>query len=298
MRNRLLTLLYGLVPSPTVFFSLSFLATLVSLYIVNLKLDSKEFNWHDIIVESHGVLFDLLVFGFLISIYDYIRVNRERGERLQEEIDDYRGWNEKEATFRIVGAIKRLNKIGLSAVNLAKCFLQNADMQDLNLEKADLSYANFIDANLKYVNLRSANLLNANLQGAKLKEADVQQALLIDTNLKDTNLANSNLREALLTRAKFIGANLENVNLTRAAINWVNFNGANLKGANLKNVSIHNDFLSQGDIRESHFLANLLVDNDFFQKLETWKVIGREAIIEKYYIDENNRLQLRNPPTP
>ncbi len=43
-------------------------------------------------------------------------------------------------------------------------------------------------------------------------------------------------------------------------------------------------------------MLHALVTINWPQSLETWQVKGREAIIEDYYIDENNTLQLRVIP--
>lgn len=56
-----------------------------------------------VLVEAHGLLFDIFIFGILIVFFNRIGERRRNIARWQEEIDDFRGWDEKEATFRIVG---------------------------------------------------------------------------------------------------------------------------------------------------------------------------------------------------
>lgn len=121
-----------LTQSPTRFFFAAAIAAFFVLWFVNAYRDPDGFSWHDVIVESHGVLFDLLVFGILLSIYEGLRNKKDKIERLKEEIDDFRAWDEKEATFRIVGSIKRLNSFGISNVNLKYCFLKNAFLPNAN----------------------------------------------------------------------------------------------------------------------------------------------------------------------
>ncbi len=78
-----------------------------------------------------------------------------RIEQWKEEIDDYRGWDEKEATYRIVGMIKRLNKHNVTRIDLSRCFLKGANLENANLEGANLFRAN----------LQGASLWSANLEG-------------------------------------------------------------------------------------------------------------------------------------
>ena len=255
-----------LTQSPTRFFFVAAIAAFFVLWFVNAYRDPDGFSWHDVIVESHGLLFDLIVFGVLLSVYDVLREKRSKIERLLEEIEDYRGWNEKEATFRIVGAIRRLNKEGVSKINLTHCFLKDADLS------------------------------NANLQGTTFTGSNLQ-----GTNFFEANLQNSTIIYAQLQEANFQGAQLQS-----AIIGFSDMQGANLKGVILQNTSFliadsPKDFFSFKtrviERTPSPFpLVNVLVENDWFQKLKLLKISGREAIIEKYYLDENSRLQLKQPP--
>jgi uncharacterized protein YjbI with pentapeptide repeats len=172
------------------------------------SLDGKDFAWHDILVEANGMTFDLVVFGVLLSIYESISEKRSKIERLKEEIDDYRGWDEKEAMYRIVGAIKRLNRLGISKIDLCDCYLREADLIMKDLVGADLNVAD----------LSNAKLVRANLSNADLSEANLLKADLSSANLKGANLRGANLR----------GANLRGANLSGADLTVSNLNGATL----------------------------------------------------------------------
>ena len=86
----------------------------------------KNFKWHDLLVEANGMFFDLVIFGVFLTIYEALSEKKDRIERLQEEIDDYRGWDEKEAMYRIVGAVRRLKREGNVEINLTRCYLAGA----------------------------------------------------------------------------------------------------------------------------------------------------------------------------
>lgn len=236
-----------LTKSPTRFFFVAAIAAFFILWFVNAYKDPDGFIWHDVIVESHGVLFDLLVFGILLSIYDALREKKEKIERLHEEIDDYRGWNENEAMYRIVGAIRRLNKLNVSKIDLGHCYLKGANLKGVKLKDSWIQGADLQNADLKEADLQGADLTWANLQGAELDSAKLQGAILSATQLNGAVLRLTNLQQADLQAAV-----LEDVKITP---NW-------------------------------------------FQQIEEWQVQDREAIIEKYYIDDYYTLQLRNPPTP
>jgi amino acid permease len=73
-----------------------------------------------------GFFLDILLFGVLIVLINKKREKKLDIKRWQEEIDDYRHWNEKEATFRIVGNIKRLNGHAKTKLDLSYCYLKDA----------------------------------------------------------------------------------------------------------------------------------------------------------------------------
>jgi hypothetical protein len=95
------------------FFLMAALLWSVVMYFVN---NHYQITWEEIFVEADGVVFDLIVFGVVLTIYEAYREIKEKNERelkeknekierLHEDIDDYRGWDEKEAMYRIVGAV-------------------------------------------------------------------------------------------------------------------------------------------------------------------------------------------------
>jgi uncharacterized protein YjbI with pentapeptide repeats len=113
--------------------------------------------YEKILVEAHGMVMDIFVFGVLIFY-----INRKSGKRMEvkrykDEIDDFRNWKTPESAYRITGNIRRLTRNGVTRINLSDCFLREMDLRDLNLQQADLTNAD----------LRGASLVGADLRGAK-----------------------------------------------------------------------------------------------------------------------------------
>ena len=209
---------------------ISFIAFLLAAFVVYRftisKVDSpynKEFI-RDILVEAHGMLFDILIIGtFIFALQSLVEKKREKNRNIQrweEEIDDYRYWPGEEAAHRIAGIVRRLNKQNVTSIDLSNCFLKGADLRSTNLEGASLWVANLEGAKLWVTNLKEADLEYANMQGANLKGANMQGALLYCANLKG----------ALLVEANLEGAILNEVNLEGAILNEVNLEGADLRG--------------------------------------------------------------------
>lgn len=189
-------------------------------------------DWDDlknVLVEAHGLLFDLIVFGIILVSYEYYRQlhenakkeeteKQQRIERYKEEIDDLRRWDEKEAMFRIVGCIKRLTKEGVSEINLSYCNLEYANLAGINLSGANLS-----GARLNYCNLTATDLTKANLTGTSMFKADLTRTIL-----SKAYLINTYLREAKLDETIFSNAFMGGVNFCKVYILKSDFSGADI----------------------------------------------------------------------
>ena len=157
---------------------------------------SKPAFWDNLCVEAHGMLLDILVFGVLILFLNKLvgkRIEkRTENQRYLDEIDDFRGWESKEAAYRIAGNLKRLKRNGYKGeIDLSNCYLGC-----LNLRKEGL--LEYFSKYLIGINLAKANLLGANLGGARLRGAKLQKANLQNADLR--NVRNLTLEQ--LSKAK------------------------------------------------------------------------------------------------
>lgn len=188
--NRVLT-------SFVVFLGATFVVVIVTFVLYGYEKPFLE----NILVEAHGMLFDILIIGILILWLNQLTAKRFEIRRYRDEIDDFRDWESEEAKFRIVGNIKRLNRNGVSTIDLMLCYLKKAMLVKAHLE--------------------GANFCLANLEGASLHDAHLEEATLYEAHLEEADLSEAHLEEANLAKAHLGGANLEDANLE----------GANLEGA-------------------------------------------------------------------
>ncbi|MCX6566911.1 MAG: pentapeptide repeat-containing protein [Candidatus Aminicenantes bacterium] len=161
----------------------------------------------NILAGGHGLAFDIFVFGVLIVIYNRLLEKKRDINRWKEEIDDYRYWKEPEATYRIVGSIRRLNKFNVHEFSLHSCYLKKAC-----LRSADL-HGNTI---LSFAFLEGADLIDADLRGVDLRAAEMGGAILEIANLQNANLAGATLKKAHFSEAILKEANLCRADLTGA----------------------------------------------------------------------------------
>jgi hypothetical protein len=200
------------------------LITLLSSLVLFVTVDSFVLDNSDaksLWIEAHGLIFDLFVFGVVLTLYDALKYRK--GERLrreskrlswiqsfQNDIEDFRDWEERAATLRIAGNIKRLNRQGVTDINLNHCHLSAVRLLEVNLEGSNLRHADFRHAklwkaNLQKVRARGANFEEAVLWGAQMDQADLEGADLRGADLREASLKEANLRNVRLSGARVLG---------------------------------------------------------------------------------------------
>ncbi len=270
---------------PSWLFLALFVLVSIVLYIFDCNIPIAS---RDVLVEAHGLVFDLFVFGVVLSFYEYIRSKRDKIERHITEIDAFRTWHEKEASYRILYAIKELNNNGFSEANLSNCYFEKANIQTLIFEKAILEDANFNSAFLNKVNMKNTQSEGAKFIGANISHTDFTDSNLQNTDFSGSNLAWVNLADAILGGPEFVNnskmratqvdvitrkplkefpsaANFEN-----AILSWVDLRGCNLYGVNFKNVKFN-------DVKVESVT--------WFEEVIKLNAQGLENINDTYYID-------------
>ncbi len=235
-------------------FSLLFVFSFIVVIAISLILKywGKGEFFEGITVEAFGMLFDIAVLGILYSIFKNRDENKRNIKRYLEEIDDFRGWDEKEAMYRIVGNIKRLIKLGEKNLLLRRCYLANAELATLDLQGAILQAANLQGANLGTANLSGAKLQVAKLQGANLSVASLRGARLDNAQLEGANLQGAFLTRSDLRLAHLSGAKLQESILQRTNLDGTFFAQADLEGADLEGPNLQGAFLIEANLKDAN----------------------------------------------
>tara|TARA_R110000868_G_scaffold384745_1_gene652343 strand:- start:1878 stop:2645 length:768 start_codon:yes stop_codon:yes gene_type:complete len=114
----------------------------------------------NIIVEFHGLLFDLIFFGVILAIYDKVKSEKENVKRWKEELDDYRKWNEPEAGYKIKGLVTRLNNNGVTQIDLSKCSFIKTDLSNMTITDVEINNLNVQNSKIKWSFLNSTLILS------------------------------------------------------------------------------------------------------------------------------------------
>jgi len=263
-------------PLLTSFLVLFGLSLVVVTFSLPYYLNRFDFFFPQILVEAHGMLFDVAVIGILIFWLNKIGEERRRIKTYLDEIDDFRLWESDEAAFRTVGNIKRLNQNKIYNINLVNCYLA----------KTNLSHVNLSSANLNSSNLSSANLVGCNLENARLNQTNLENAQLNQVNLSHSFASGANFKDAVLIKANFENAFLIKTDFTNAFLMEAKLNGCHVTGANFDNANLYKaDFrgirgLDLENLSKVKTLFLAKFDDEIMDQLALLypEILGKEAL--------------------
>lgn len=214
------------------------LTSLIVLIMVSLTVGGLSFEyyqkdlemfWPQILAEAHGMIFDIAIIGILLFWLNQNGETRQRIRTYKDEIDDFRLLESNEASFRMVGNIKRLNRNKIHEINLVNCYLP----------RTQLSYINLKGSNLNSANLSNASLLETNMENARLNQTNFENANLNQANLNASYASGANFKDAFLIKTQFENAFLIKTNFFNAYLMEANLQNSYLMGADFENASLY-----------------------------------------------------------
>lgn len=219
-------------------------------------------NIPDIAVEFHGVIFDILFIGIIISIYEGIAKRKkdlfERKQeikRYKEEIDDFREWKEDEAKYRILGIIKRLNNKRVTQIDLNNCFLENLPLKGLSFSKSNFNSSI----------IENSQIIDSSFNQTIFVYADLNMSIILNSNFNySCNFRNATFKKSIISNCSFKGANFIKSDFESAKLYNVDFTGADLSEANFNGV-IWNKVIFPADFDPAQ--NGMIRDDDLYNKL-------------------------------
>lgn len=263
-------------PFLTSFLVLIVLSMVVVIFSLPYYLNRFDIFYPQLLVEAHGMLFDVAIIGILIFWLNKIGDERQRIKTYLDEIDDFRLWESDEAAFRTVGNIKRLNQNKIYSINLVNCYLAKTNLSHVNLTSANLNSCNLSSANLVGCNLENARLNQTNLENAQLNQVNLSHSFASGANFKDAVLIKANFENAFLIKTDFTNAFLMEAKLTGCHVTGANFDNANLYKADLRGIQgLDLENLSKV---KTLFLAKF--DDEIMHQLESRypEILGKEVL--------------------
>lgn len=244
--------------------------------------------YYDLWVEFWGLTFDVV---FILLVFAFFEHRRQRFLQIQSQhdiIEDYKGWDSEEARFRLAGAIRRLNKMGVDAINLSGARISDFSFSRNNI--ASLAGSTFFDGiwgeaiGESSVVLKKVAFSHVDCRSVTFSPYDPFSGLDFDlqryARFDDCSFIETDLREAT-----FNGASLkwteappdshyefeedpETGQGFATQVSWGPFDGADLRGASFSGCIFENaDFrgasgLLEADFSKARGLEETVFDDD------------------------------------
>ena len=166
----------------------------------------------DLWTEMGGTTLEVLLFLIIFASFEHRRSRRQFIERQRETIDDYKRWDNPEAQVRIAGAIRRLDKMGISAIDFSGIRL--SDFSFANHGIARLTGSSFYEGTWGKpmqetgVALTNVSFDHIDCSDVEFSPFDPFQGLAADLP-RYAKLWNCSFVDSDLRRAKFNGASLD-----------------------------------------------------------------------------------------
>lgn len=204
------------------------LAVSVLLILIILDFIDSDFNFHDILVEFHGLLFVLIVFGIILTLYENFDEKRNLIEYYNSVLVDLREWKDKKSGEKIFRILEELNKLGAKKVSISESYLNfNFDFSRLK--------------NLKGSLFKMSNLKNARFIGNDLSDSSFVLTRLDNSYFENVNFENSRLSSGNMENAEFSNVNFKNVIFTSSIFANTKFKNCNFLNADLNNIIVHEE---------------------------------------------------------
>lgn len=222
---------HQIVEKPLLTSSLVLLIVAIIVVGLSMKYYLRDFEgyWSQVLIEAHGMIFDIAVIGILILWLNQNGETRQRIRTYKDEIDDFRLWESEEAAFRTVGNIKRLNRHRIHEINLVNCYLA----------RTNLNYVNLSGSNLNSANMTNSSLIETNLENTRFNQTNLENSNLNQANLRGAYASGANFKDAFLIKTQFEGAFLIKTNFRNAFLMEANLRNSYVMGADFENASLY-----------------------------------------------------------
>lgn len=242
----------------------------------------------DLWVEFWGLTFDVV---FILLIFAFFEHRRQKFLQIQSQhdiIEDYKRWDSEEARFRLAGSIRRLNRLGVHAINLSGARISDFSFSVNNI--SSLAGSTFYDGTWGEaigegsVVLKKVDFWNLDCRSVMFSPYDPFSGLDFDlqrnARFEDCTFINTDLR-----KATFNGASLkwtetppdslcefeedpETGEVKAYQVNYGSFDGADLRRASFSRCVFENvDFrgatgILEADFSEAKGLDEAVFDDD------------------------------------
>lgn len=239
----------------------------------------------DLLVEFWGLIFDVFVILVGFGLIQHWKQKRDDIARQHELIQDFKRWDSNEARHRIVGAVRRLNRMGQTEINLSGAIVKDISFREnsiMSLRGSRFSGSGWINEGYVTSEFTDVDFSGIDCSKAIFEKAAVLGNIIVgpiaqysDCHFWETDLQNAIFDGASLRWSspppKEMGEIVDEDDEGQPIFSRCvahSFNDANLSQASFKKCKFENaDFryainIEKADFRGSQGLETCVFDND------------------------------------
>ncbi len=133
----------------------------------------------NILVEAHGLLFDLIIIAVFFEFFRKRISNKDKIEKLENDLIDYKMWGNNESKTKAVGALRRLSKINAVNIDLTDFDLSNTKLQELKFLCFDFSKTDFTNTSFKETKFLGCDFSQTKLNNTDFTGCSIQFSNLV-----------------------------------------------------------------------------------------------------------------------
>jgi len=151
-------------------------ALLIIISALSYKYYSQSFI-ENLLVEAHGIIFDIIVFGILVLWLDQRRAHNINISDIRDTIDALKSWRSPESSSRILFNYSRLRKMG-EKHDLSGCFLGGIQISAAVLNSSNLFACDYSGSKVFYSDFRFSYMRDSIGNGCEFDRCDFRGANL------------------------------------------------------------------------------------------------------------------------
>ena len=180
-------------------FFLVLIIAAVSFYIIDFQITDigreKEFI-KDIYFESHGLLFDLFVFGVVLSLYDAFKSSRDKIKENTDKLDIHKQHDTHISSVESTYLIKEMNRLGKKKFNLnGSHFHRNWKIESISLKNSECN-----SANLSGVTLLNCSLIKSHFNCSSFEAGIFEKCTINKSDFRYSNLDQTRIVDEILSK--------------------------------------------------------------------------------------------------
>ena len=225
-------------------------------------MSADTYDVYDILVESHGLFFDLIVFGIILSVYEEWRNRKEQLQRCTDELNHLKYSKIENAGQKAVVVAIKMQKLQAREIDLSAFKIEEYHVHDLR------HISNWRFGHLKRFSITISTVSNTSFSGIVLNNVT-----FISCEFIDCSFALSKFENVTFLSCTFKNVNFDNVLLGKS----IDF------FERIKNIQGDSRDLEElYEIKEIDVIRDIEEENPFFNPADILKN-------NKYIIKPKNR---------